>query len=658
MLRKRLLQGAAAFVAVVALMIGGVVLSDRRKAAIPAAPGPAAKFKVKLLTSPQGASVKVNGQSCGQSVCDLELTAGSYSVDAQLDGYQPAALTFNAGPDAASSPVVLTLHPLMPHLAISTDLAEGTIQVDGTVAGQIQSGKAELGNLTAGKHDIAAIGGNASVNFTLEMAPGQMPAVAGQVAVKNLRAFVLTAYGPEARLYASMTGFRVMLDGKLAGNTDAAGLALTDVGPGSHELVLDGPTGQHDTAVFDVQPNGAIYVLMLSGANMGVLDITANVDQANVFIDGARYQRPTSRGRLQIYLPPKKYTVRVENDGYTPAAEQAVTIQAFQLSKTEFKLAAIKAVLLIHHAPPASEVWIDGSRAGVVRSDGEFSLASIEPGKHSVQVRHDQFKPLQADEVFTAGKTLDLEAALESLQGTLRVDVTPPDARVLLRRDGDTKDQVLTGHSGTLPEGNYSVTASAPHYQDGSTTVHITANRTAVATLALKPTPSGSKAPPAPPPQIFTLADWHKNGGWSVFNNNALVRRGGDLVVAPVDFVQASVRFTIVSVKGKRTDWVVGFHDPKHYCLCQLDDKYFVRTLISDKSRTEQVKIPHGLDRKLPVTVNIDISPASIVQSVLIPGGWVTLDSWDFPEGSVRGWFGFNIPSKDEVELRDFTLKH
>lgn len=658
MLRKRLLQGAAAFVAVVALMIGGVVLSDRRKAAIPAAPGPAAKFKVKLLTSPQGASVKVNGQSCGQSVCDLELTAGSYSVDAQLDGYQPAALTFNAGPDAASSPVVLTLHPLMPHLAISTDLAEGTIQVDGTVAGQIQSGKAELGNLTAGKHDIAAIGGNASVNFTLEMAPGQMPAVAGQVAVKNLRAFVLTAYGPEARLYASMTGFRVMLDGKLAGNTDAAGLALTDVGPGSHELVLDGPTGRHDTAVFDVQPNGAIYVLMLSGANMGVLDITANVDQANVFIDGARYQRPTSRGRLQIYLPPKKYTVRVENDGYTPAAEQAVTIQAFQLSKTEFKLAAIKAVLLIHHAPPASEVWIDGSRAGVVRSDGEFSLASIEPGKHSVQVRHDQFKPLQADEVFTAGKTLDLEAALESLQGTLRVDVTPPDARVLLRRDGDTKDQVLTGHSGTLPEGNYSVTASAPHYQDGSTTVHITANRTAVATLALKPTPSGSKAPPAPPPQIFTLADWHKNGGWSVFNNNALVRRGGDLVVAPVDFVQASVRFTIVSVKGKRTDWVVGFHDPKHYCLCQLDDKYFVRTLISDKSRTEQVKIPHGLDRKLPVTVNIDISPASIVQSVLIPGGWVTLDSWDFPEGSVRGWFGFNIPSKDEVELRDFTLKH
>jgi hypothetical protein len=58
------------------------------------------------------------------------------------------------------------------------------------------------------------------------------------------------------------------------------------------------------------------------------------------------------------------------------------------------------------------------------------------------------------------------------------------------------------------------------------------------------------------------------------------------------------------------------------------------------------------------VAVNIDISPTSMVQSVMGAHGWVAIDKWDFPEGSVRGRFGFNVPGKDEVELHDFALRH
>jgi serine/threonine-protein kinase len=658
LLHNRILQGAAAFVAVVALMIGGVVLFNRHKASNPIAPPVAAKFKIQLTTSPEGAGIRVNGEPCGQSACDLELTAGSYSAEARMEGYEPATLTFHAGPEVdPSSPVVLNLRPLTPRLTISTDLAEGAVQVDDVVAGQIASGKAEFDNLAPGRHEISVKGGNSSANFALEIAPGQLPVVDGQVVVTNLRAFVLTAYGSEGRLSGSMTGFRVTLDGKLIGNLGPSGLSLSGLGAGSHELVLDGPTGQHDTTVFDVQPNGGVYLLMLSGANMGVLDITANVDQAAVFIDGIKYQRPTSRGRLQIYLPPKKYSIRVEQDGYAAPAEQAVAIQAFQSSKADFKLAAIKAVLLIHHAPPVSEVLLDGNRVGVTRADGEFSLANIEPGKHSVQVRHDQFKPLQADQTFTAGITVELDAPLESLLGTLHIDATPPDARILLRKDGETKDQIITGRTAALPEGGYTITASAPHFQDASASFRITANHTVNAVVVLKPA-TGAKAPAPPAPQIFSLADWLKEGGWTVFNGNALTRRGGDLVVAPVDFTQANIHFTILSVKGKRTEWVVAFRDPKNYYLCELDDRNFIRTIVTDGGRMELVKIPHGINRKALVGVNIDISPESIVTSVQGVAGWVTIDKWTFPEGSIHGRFGFDIPGKDEVELREFALKH
>jgi hypothetical protein len=137
-----------------------------------------------------------------------------------------------------------------------------------------------------------------------------------------------------------------------------------------------------------------------------------------------------------------------------------------------------------------------------------------------------------------------------------------------------------------------------------------------------------------------------------------LTRRGGELLPAPVDFSQAHIRFTILSIKGKRTEWVLGFRDAKNYWLFQLDNKNFVRTVVAAGSHTDQVKTPHGLDRKEYIGIDIEITPTGIVHSVLRGGQWVAIDKWDFPEGSVHGKFGFSIPGKDEIGLKDFALTH
>jgi tetratricopeptide (TPR) repeat protein len=649
--RKSVLQGAVAFMGVLLVVIAGVAIARRHK---PEASAIAGKFKVRVMASPAAAEIEVNGKPCGASACEVELGAGSYLAEARLDGYRPASANFTVGTDqspSSSSPVVLTLQPLMPRLAISTDLAEGSIQVDGAAARPIQGGAAETSDLTAGTHEIAVKGGNSAASFTLQIAAGQIPSLAGPIQATNLRAFVLAAAGSEAHLYGSMAGFQAKLDGKSAGNPGAGSLEFRDLAAGSHELILDGPTGQHDKMVFESQPTGAVYASLLTGANMGVLNIAASEDHADVFING-NYQRGTEHGHLLVYLPPRKYTVRVQKDGFTPI-ERVVELHAFQEIKAEFVLAAQKAVLVVQHTPPGSEVLLDGNRIGSTGADGEFSATGLEAGKHSVEVRHDQFKPLESEQTFAPGKTVAIEGALESLLGTLRIDVNPADAHVRIRREGEARDREVDGGSASVIEGNYTVTGSAPRYQDGTATVRVAANRTVTATLALKPVANVS----APAPRAFTLEDWRKTAGWTL-DQGVLRRRGGDIVPAPMEFSQAHIRFTIQSVKGKRTEWVLGFRDPSHYWLFQLDNKNFIRTMVAGGSRSDQVKKPHGLDRKGDIGINIDITPSGIVHSVLREREWVAIDKWDFPEGAVRGKFGFSVPSNDEIALKAFNLTY
>src|ERR1035438_3782540 len=138
----------------------------------------------------------------------------------------------------------------MPRLAISTDLADGSIQVDRVEAGQIQGGAVEIASLTAGTHQVSLKSASSAASFTLEIAPGEMPVLTGQIHATNLRGFVIVTAGAQAQLYSSMPGFRVTRDGKLIGNLTARSLEFKDLAAGEHEFILDGPTGQHDAMVF------------------------------------------------------------------------------------------------------------------------------------------------------------------------------------------------------------------------------------------------------------------------------------------------------------------------------------------------------------------------------------------------------------------------
>jgi serine/threonine-protein kinase len=648
---KKLLLGTGAVVVLLVLIALGVTLSHHPKKA-----PPAAKYAIVVHSTPEGAEIKINGNSCGLSRCSQELPPGSYQAEAQLTGYQNATISFTVGPGAPTD-ISLTLTPQGPRVTIFTDLTDGTVSLDDAPAGQIQGGGAEIANLSPGKHVLSVKGGDSTASIPVEISLGAAPTLAGSIDATNLRCFVVAGYGGEAHLYGNGTGYRVTLDGKPVGGLTADGMPLQGLTPGTHELALDSATGQHDRIVFESQPSASLYVSLEASQNLGWLSVETNEDQAHLFINGEKYKRDTARGRLVVYLFPKKYTVTVQKDGFAPTAQQTVDIKRGEETKVSFTLTPAKGILAIHHAPPGTDVLVDNISRGTTHPDGEFQVGGIEPGRHTVTLRHDGFKPLQTEQTFAGGKTVDLQGALEAapVTGTLRFDIGPPglDAHVRIRRDGDAQDHEVTGPSVSLPEGHYIVSVSAPQYATATAAVQVTAGSTAVAAVTLRHL-EAAKAPAKAAPAGFGLEDWLKTGGW-VQQPGMITHKGGDWVMAPLDIAQGTIRFTVVSLKGRHVEWVVADRDEKNFLHYELDDKNLTRYEVRNGSKSGQVKVAHGLDKKKPMGISLAITPQSVVISVL-RGGWLDLDKWDVVGSAVHGRFGFRIPGSDEIGLQDFQI--
>ncbi len=654
--KKGLVLGGIA-AALLAAVGGTFLFLHNRKSETPApavAPTSTAKLSFGVAASPLGADIAIDGNVCGKSTCLIEIGPGAHTVVAKLAGYQDASATFNVEPAQKTvPPLSLTLQQAGSRISIVTDLPAGAIKVDGNASGNIQDGAGEVLALSSGKHKVQIDAPGAAASFDVDLTDGQPPAISGLQAT-SLRGFVLARSGNDAKLYGSLPGYTATLDGKSLGAVTAGGSNLAGLSPGPHELSIEGPAKQHDEIAFEAQPASALYVSLRTDHLVGMLRINVNQDQAEVYLNGEKYKRPVMKGKLLIYLPVKSYMVRVQADGFAPS-EQTVDLKRGEEKALTFNLAPARSTLAIHHAPPGAEVLIDGKTVGTVLANGELSL-DAEVGRHSIIVRHPQYKNLQADRILTSGKATDLDATLEPLTGTVRIDVTPADARLRLRpENGPERD--ITGTSVNLPEGSYTLTASAPRFQDASTTVRVSVNKTVNATLNLRPVETKSPPKTSTPAAatLVTLDEIRNTPGWSS-EPSGLVKRGGDLSLVAVDFTQANIRFKVQSLKGKRLEWVVGYESPKNYYLMQMDDKNFYRTAVVEGKRSDQVKVAHGLDRKQAIGINIAITPSSIVHSLLKGSEWVIIDRWEFPAGLVKGKFGFEVPGKDEIAISEFQL--
>ena len=135
-----------------------------------------------------------------------------------------------------------------------------------------------------------------------------------------------------------------------------------------------------------------------------------------------------------------------------------------------------------------------------------------------------------------------------------------------------------------------------------------------------------------------------------------ITHKGGDWVMAPPDIEQGTIRFTVVSLKGRHVEWVVADRDEKNFLHYELDDKNLTRYEVRNGNKSGQLKVAHGLDKKKPMGFTLTVTPQSVVIKVMRGGGWLDLDKWDVVGTTIHGRFGFRIPGSDEIGLQDFLI--
>lgn len=607
---------------------------------------------VTLTASQAGAQIFIDGEPCGAGECRLTLTPGSHRVEARLPGYRTAMRDLDVTASGVE-PINLQLEALPPFVQLGADTAEGKVTLNGKQLGAMQ-GTMDLNDLQAGENQLDFVSGAFRATLRFEASPALAPRLLGPVKTAGLKSVVITGVGSTAFLYSTVDAAQVSVDGAPIGTVSAEGLELK-LNPGPHEIVVTPAQGNPYKISYEASQAPVLLARLFSDANLGGLRIATGEDNVSVFIDGQKYRRETQRGRLLIYLAPKRYTIKVVKEGFTAEpAEASVEVKRGEEARADFRMAAApqKAVLSLRNASPGAEVLLDNKPIGTVRPDGTFSAGSLEPGRHTVAVRRERFKPFQTTVEFAPGKTVELDAPMETSMGSLKIEVTPADARITIKHDNEP-ERPVTEPVLQLPDGSYTVSASARGYASSSQNVRVQGGRTATVNLTLAR--EGQQQKKGGPASAFTLSDWTAAGGWEA-RDKVFVRRGGDYFLAPVRPRPGTYTFTVVLLRGRRIHWVVDYRDQRNHVFYQVDDDELERIDVVNGRKTTVSKSPHKSNKKLYLSFLVTVTANSISTSILRAGTWVPLESGPRADAGA-GQFGFYVPGRDEIAVSDFKFQ-
>ena len=389
-----------------------------------------------------------------------------------------------------------------------------------------------------------------------------------------------------------------------------------------------------------------------SDRNVGALLVVSGQDGAKVFLNGKLQPELTQAGQLRLpNLELKDYVVQVAKSGFQDPPPQVVRIRKGDQAKLVFNLQPQSepqpqprlALLTIQGGAPGTTVLVDQTLVGTIQPDGTLSVSTVNPGDHTVELRKERFKPRQLKKHFVGGGAISLSAAdtvLEAAPAELKISFTPADAKVAIVKTGGLPTSVSSGVPLNLSAGTYTLTTRTADFFTRSSTFEVIAGQSKTVDLALAP--SG-------------MSEWDDPGGWKQ-EGNSFVRKGGDFVLYGVVPASGTFGFSAMLTKGRLLQWVLNYTDPKNYILCQMDENNFYRTVVRHGEKTDEIIVPHKVDKKSFRTLHIRVSPTELVHQIRQGDSWTVLDRWTQPGTTFsRGKFGFYIPGNDQVALSSFA---
>ncbi len=634
---------AVAGAAILLVLILAVAL---RRHPAPITPAPAAVSSpiVQIRTSPSGAAIRINNEARGVSDLQVNLPEGSYQIAVQLDGFEPASQMLDVKSGSANS-VDLALRPALPAIRLSSDTGTGKVSFDDQPGADLAGAQWTADKLAAGEHKLKFAGPQGSASFSFSADAAAMPVIKGPIEAKGVLAVVVGNLGGKLHIYASDPAAKVSLDGQPPADVSNDGAEIPQVAPGSHQLSLTSHNDEYKMDV-DAGPMPTLTAFLESGQNIGTLVIVTGQDKAKVLLNGKLQGATPSGGVLRIpNLEPKEYVVHVSKNGFQDVPDQKIRVRKGEQAKLTFDLEPIPhfATLSIQGGTPGTAVLVDQAQVGTVQNDGSVTVATINPGDHTVELRKDRFKSRQYKKHFVAGANVPLAAAdalLEAATGELHVTFTPPDATVTLTKPGEAPIKVSSGNTMNLPPGTYTVNARTSENLSRTTTVEVVAGQSK--TLDLPLAPSG-------------MSNWDDPAGWKQ-EKNVFIRKGGDFVLYSTTPTTGTFTFSAVLLKGRRLQWVLNYLGPGDYDLFQMDENNFYRVLVRSGQKGEEFKVPHKSEKKAFHTIQILVTPTEIVHQARENDDWVVLDKWNAPGNNPAiGKFGFYIPGNDQVALSNFS---
>jgi serine/threonine protein kinase len=254
-------------------------------------------------------------------------------------------------PEPVAPPAEVAPLPATP-MQVRLGMAEGVLSIDGEAAKQLDRGAPQTLPLSAGEHSIAFVSGASRVSFTVATGASQMPELKGGIDANLARALVLTRAGTHARLQTNKDGVRAFIDGRPTGTVKNGVLEIPDLERGSHTLRLTGPlAGEVQQIVLDDDAEYSILFSLSGDKNQGLVTVVASEPDATILVNGKPAHPLVANGRAFLYLPPRKYTIGVEKQGFDSPPPQSANVLADQEAKLEFVLTAKKAPAPVKEPP-------------------------------------------------------------------------------------------------------------------------------------------------------------------------------------------------------------------------------------------------------------------------------------------------------------------
>lgn len=621
--------------------------------------------EVEIRTTPPGARIVIGGETKGTSNLTLRLEPGDYQISAELDGYEPVVTPLNVQSGVPTG-VGLILNPWRPSVRVYSDLELTAVTLAGRPMNPGAAGEFVLDSLNDGTYDLALSGPQANAAVGLQLAGNAMPALATAIDAKAADILLIHTFRDQITIHSNLPSAQASIDGGEARPLAAAGAVFTGISLGSHQvLVSDGAASRTiPVSVAGAAPVVQAFILSKGSAGTGSILIATGEDQVSAKVNGYRHWLKSRNGQIRISsLKPGSYKIEVSKDGFESPPPASVEVKAGEETKVELKVrAVVRLAAVTITGPVGAQVVVDDAPAGSIPAGGSLTL-DLPPGQHSFELRRNNVRSAAVTRTLRPGEPLSIGSSdlafPQPATGIVRFEVTPPGARMTLRRRGEAEGQAqaVTQSSMTLQEGAYVLSVSAPGHASTVVNFQVTAGSNSSVPVVLRALAAQAEKQALPPRGIQDFGDiasWISDGQWRV-------RRGGNFVLYSTPPSTGTFQFSFQLRRGKEAVWVVNYRDPRNHILYRVDDKQVVRVEVVNGRERVAAQVPHGFANLNEFDVRIVIDDGRIRQELRQGGAWTAADQFQ-GSGLGAGRFGFFVSGRglgraDEYAVKDFVFR-